>query len=234
MTSTYLDRTSFFMDCKDLTMDPYWQEIFEQCSMGKYPRGMSVIQNDTICIVSGNGKNKEMISMDGDYFEIFKTLLRMFREKLGMMSERDAKKQKQEISELKESLRKGYEGSWKQIKAKKIRNALLLDFVIDCKNKYNLSQQDTNNLFSMIKLGFIFKSITSDNIEYQDGIIQNIQGLEFFEGTSSDQSKFSFNYLNSKEDLHKIEKNLADVNKISTTVERYIKDYKLQVIDLSS
>ena len=153
-----------FLECKEWTLDPYWQEVFINCSMGKFPKGLRMSKDGSLILF--NGKTREIISLDGEPLDVFKTMIKIFKEKMGLISDRDIVKQKKEISILKEKLKEGYEGTWKQIKPKKTRNILLLNFVIDCKKEYNLTQKEAEKLMSLIRLGFIFKTISSDSIDY--------------------------------------------------------------------
>ena len=210
-----------FLECKEWTLDPYWQEIFIQCSMGKFPRGLRMVKDGSLVVFSG--KTREIVSLEGETLDIFKTMIKIFKEKLGLVSDRDIQKQKKEVLELKKKLKEGCGGTWKQIKPKQIRNVLLLNFVINCQKKYNLPQKITDQLASYIRLGFIFKTITSDDINYSDGIIHSINGLKFY------NQNFKLNIFNKSEE--KLEKSIES-NKINQVFERYIKDYKAQTIKL--
>ncbi len=211
-----------FLECKEWTLDPYWQEIFTQCSVGKFPKGLRMTKDGSLIVF--NGKTREIVSLDAEPFDVFQIMMKIFKEKLCLISDRDIKKQKKEVQKLKEELKEGYQGTWKQIKPKQIKNTLLLNFVIASQKKYNLSQKDAERLLSTIKLGFIFKTITSDDVDYSDGVINGINGLTFYENGT-----FELNILDSSEE--KLEKTIES-SKISTIVEKYIKEYKSQVIKL--
>jgi len=212
---------SIFLECAEWTLDPYWKDIFKQCSTGKFPKGLRMMKDGSLVVFYG--KTKDIIYLNDDPKTIFQIMIKIFKEKLGLMSDRDVKKQHDEITELKETLKEGFSGTWKQIKPKNTRNTLLLNFVIDCQKIHNLSQKTSERLISVIHAGFIFKSITSDDIDYSDGIIHNIKGLTF-----DDKGEFNLNIYNISEE--KSEKSSSDSNKMSLVLERYIKDYKSQVI----
>lgn len=211
-----------FAECKDWTLDPYWQEVFVQCALGKFPKGIRMGKDGSLVLYTG--KTREIISVDGDSLTIFKTMIAIFKEKLGMASERDVKKQREDLIELKQKIKEGYEGSWKQIRPKNIQNNLILNYVIRRREEHNLSQETAKRLYSMIKLGRIFKSITSDDINYCDGEIQSINGLTFSNGD------FSLDVLDSKESVS--EKTQIEQNRQSQYAERYLKDYKASTIVL--
>jgi len=210
-----------FLECKEWTLDPYWKEIFDQCSLGKFPKGIK-IKNNSIIV---NIKEKEVFSLEGKSLDVFKTMMNIFKNKLNLISDRDLSSQKKDVEELKESLKETYDGTWKQIRPKKIKDILLLNYVINCKYKYKLPPEKVNKLYSLIKLGLVFKTITSDDIDYSDGIIHNIEGINF-----DDDGQFSLEILNLEDE--KYDKFVTEINKPYQHVERYIKEYKLNCIEL--
>lgn len=210
-----------FLECKEWTLDPFWQDMFEQCANGKFPKGIKMSKDGSINIFTN--KSRETIAISSEPFDTFQTMMVIFKEKLGLVSDRDIKKQKKELILLKEKLKEGYSGTWKQIRPKKIRDNLLLDFVISCSHEYNLSKKDTEKLYSIINLGISFKSITSDMIDYSDGTVHGIDGLEFDE-----KGNFTFDIFDSEND--KLEKSVVEIDRVTQTVERYIKDYKSNTI----
>ena len=212
-----------FMECKELTLDPYWQDIFIQCSIGKFPKGIRMGKDGSINIF--NGKIKEVISLSGDIIDIFKIMMGIFKEKLGLISDRDIIDKKKEIKKLKKKIKEGYEGSWKQIKPKYIKNTLLLNFVLNNKKKYDLSLSTAKKLLSMIRLSLIFKKIVSDDIHYVDGVIKRIEGLKFNKGI------FTFTISNNESNVKDTDK--SSELKFNHVVERYIKDYKFQTIGVN-
>lgn len=209
-----------FLECNEWTLDPYWHEIFTQCSLGKFPKGMKIKNNSIIVSL----KDKEIFSLEGNSLDVFKTMMNIFKNKLNLISDRDIHSQKKDIEDLKETLRDTYDGTWKQIRPKKIKDILLLNYVIECKYKHNLTKEQANKLYSRIKLSFIFKTITSDDVEYSDGVIHNINGIDIYD------NNFLLDSDLIEED--KYDKNLLEINKPYQYVEKYIRDYKLNVIEL--
>ena len=70
---------------------------------------------------------------------------------------------------------------WKDIKKKNIKDILIENFVITLKQKYSLTNQQTQKLLNLIIIGFNFKIIGNTDIEY-DSInckILNIKGIDF-------------------------------------------------------
>ena len=55
-------------------------------------------------------------------------------------------------------------------------------YVIDMKNKYNLSIKQCQHLLSMLTLSLIFKTISARDIVFKDDKIEHIEGIEFSNG----------------------------------------------------
>jgi hypothetical protein len=70
---------------------------------------------------------------------------------------------------------------WVDIKKKNIKNSLIENYVIEMKQKYNLTENQMKKLLSDIHLGFQFKLLTNKDVEYdiENCKITNIQGFEF-------------------------------------------------------
>jgi hypothetical protein len=213
---------NIFSECKDYTLDPYWQDIFEQCYLGKFPRNFKYTKN---CVtLYENNKISEIVTVDeDDPPSFFKTVLSIFKKKLNLISDRDSNIQQIKLNIAKEQVK----SNWKQLRQKNVKNNLLLNYVVDMKNKYNLSTTDTERLISSIRLGFIFKTIVSDDIVYIDGKIRSIKGIDFVH--NGNRYEFTCNIFNYK---IKNEKQNNEVFNVTTVIEKYMKEYKASCIQL--
>ena len=213
-------------EARSFSLDPYWQDLLEQCSQGKFPRGVKPSRENSLAIFSGT-KSREIIALSSDPLETFKTMMDIFKNKLGLTSDRDQHRQRNELIELRTRLKLDTECTWKSIKNKRLRNKILLNFVLTCQTKYHLTASETTQLFSLLHLGLTFKSITSNDIDYRDGVIHSIAGLDF-----DADGAFSIDIFASSSD--KIDKSLIDANRITTLIERYVKEYKNQCVSLKN
>ena len=68
---------------------------------------------------------------------------------------------------------------WVNIRKKNIKNLLVERYVVDMKNKHSLTIKQAKYLLSVLFIAIVFKVITSDDIEYSDGKIQNINVIEY-------------------------------------------------------
>jgi hypothetical protein len=75
--------------------------------------------------------------------------------------------------EIKESRK-----NWTSIRKKNIKDLLIENYVIDMKNKYSLTVKQSKYLLSVIFIAMIFKVITVKDIKYENGKIDNIEGID--------------------------------------------------------
>ena len=69
--------------------------------------------------------------------------------------------------------------SWSSIRKKNVKELLVELFVTRMKNKYSLTLKKSRYLLSVIFMAMVFKVITSDDIDYSDGMINSIEGIKF-------------------------------------------------------
>lgn len=169
----------FFLECCQYTKDAFWEEIFEDLAYGKTPYGTYISKNFICC----SFKNREFTYKieRKDPKLIHEELYSLLSERLGLISHKDKVQQKIIFTELENSIKHSQE-DWTNIRKKNTKNLLYGKYVIEMKNKYSLSQIQTRYLLSIIILAVMFKTITTKDIEYHDGKIHNINGIEFKNG----------------------------------------------------
>lgn len=129
-------------------------------------------------IIKIDGKT-EVIDIPTDPIQVFQTMMRIFRESMGMMSSRDLVVQKDEMESARQQRQVDLDCDWKKIKPKSLKNQLLSDFVWRLRDKYGLTNAEVKKLFSVIHIGFQFHSLTGDGVNYSRGKIRSIEGLTF-------------------------------------------------------
>jgi len=206
-----------FLECKEWTLDPHWESILTNCANGIFPKGMKIGKD---CFIV----NKDTFPIVADSLENFKTLMNIFKNKLSLSPKKNTKP---EILDIYNKLQQEYDKEWRFIKIKKIKQDLLLKFVVECKQKYNLSLDKTKKLLALVNIALLIKTLDSDDISYSDGKIHSIKGLIF------ENNDFVFNeeydgYQLASERLV----SGAGLDKISQVLDRYIKDYKNQLIKI--
>ncbi len=177
-----------FDDCAQFTLDPYWLQVFEECSRGHFPRGSGIDSEGKVVYFRNRANNNRnyvsyrLIDKYGSQKhpdQIFKDLKQLFQEQLNFKSNLDRSEIRAEIDDICKDLQESYTGDWQKIKRKKIRDPIIRRYILDLKEEYNLDNKETAEVAQIIKLGFLFNWIANDQVVYQDQRIQDIKTLRF-------------------------------------------------------
>jgi len=166
-----------FLECCQYTNDIFWENVFEDLSYGKTPYG-TYITKDFFCC---NYKDKEFsykIEKNKEPEQLYNDIFNLLSKKLGLLSQRDKIKNKIDFYNIEEEIKEGRK-SWSSIRKKNIKDLLIEKYVIDMKNQHSLSVKQAKYLLSIIFIGMVFKVITVKDINYENGKISNIEGIEF-------------------------------------------------------
>jgi hypothetical protein len=168
-----------FLECSPHTTDTFWENVFEDLAYGKTPYG-TYISKDFLCC-SYRKKDFSYKIERKDAKQVYEEVYKLLNKKLGLSSPQEIVRHKKEFKELEDSMRFS-RSSWSSIRKKSIKELLVELFVTRMKNKYSLSLKQSRHLLSSIFMAMVFKVITSDDIEYEDGGIQAINGINFSKG----------------------------------------------------
>ena len=102
----------------------------------------------------------------------------IFRNRFGLMSENDKFKIRKNFDNMENEIKTCNE-SWNSIKKKNIKNTVVENYVIRMKKLYKLNTSQSKKLLSVIIIGLLLKTITTDDIIYVDNNIENIKGIDF-------------------------------------------------------
>ncbi len=161
-----------FLECCNLNEDFFWKSIFKELASGICPRGIYINKNFICC----NVKNKEFSYKieDKPILELYNNIYDLFS-KAGILSNEQKFQQKSKFL----MFDKNKYTNWGNIRKKNIKDNLLEMYVLEMKKKYCLSTLQAKKLLICIHIGIVFKSISSKNISYENGHINNIQGITF-------------------------------------------------------
>lgn len=171
-----------FDECTQFTLDPYWKQVFGECSRGRFPRGSGIDSEGKIVYFRNKvNTNRNYVSyrIKKKPEQTFKDLKRLFQEQLDFKSNIDRLEIRAELDDICKDLQESYTGTWQKIKRKKIRDPIIRRFILDLKDKYDLDNKETAEVAQIIKLGFLFNWIANDQVVYQDQHIQDIKTLRF-------------------------------------------------------
>ena len=165
-----------FLECFEFTTDSFWENVFEDLAYGKTPYGTYINKNFLCC----NYKNKEFSYKieKKDPEQLYNDVYNLLAKKLGLLSVTDKLNKKIDFNNIEEDL-KNTRKSWNNIRKKNIKDLLIENYVINMKNKYKLSVIQSRKLISTIFIGLIFKVFLVKDINYNNGVIESIDGITF-------------------------------------------------------
>ncbi len=180
-----------FKSCEAHTVDPYWRQVLGQCALNKFPKGVrytvtkmspkdnTPLEHSFSIKVTFKGKQKvEVVSLPSKPEEMLDALLSVFKNKLGMFSTLDLKMKNDEMEEILGNYSRNNDCTWKQLKPKAAKDEKLREYVIGVGDTYNLTPSQIKHLLAEISLGFQLKILTQEGVDYSDGKIQSIEGVD--------------------------------------------------------
>ncbi len=178
MSANELIYPIFLEVCKYADEDIFWKYVFEDLAYGRAPYGTYITKNFMCC----NYKGKEFsykIEITKEPEVLFDDIYNLLHTKFGLLSDKDKIKKRQIFDSVNDN--KDWNNNWNSIKKKNIKNIIIENFIIKQKTKNLLSIKQARKLLSLIIIGIIFKTITSDDIDYENGQINDIDGIKFEE-----------------------------------------------------
>ena len=168
-----------FLECIQYTCDTFWENVFEDLAYAKCPYGTYINKGFLCC----NYKDKEFSYKieKKDAKILYDDVYNLLAKKLGLLSIRDKLKKKLDFNNIEEEL-KSNRKNWTHIRKKNIKDLLIENYVIKMKNLHNLTNKQSQSLLSNIFIGMIFKVISVKDIIYEEGEIQEINGISFEKG----------------------------------------------------
>lgn len=171
-----------FLECAQYTLDAFWQQVFEDCARGKFPKGCSIDHSgETLYFKNKISKSVVIFKLNDSPEQIFKELKVLFQDQLNIKSNIDREEIRAELDQICKTLQESFTGNWQQIKRKKIKDPIIRRYILDLKERHKLSDRETAQVAQLIKLGFLFNWISNENVIYQDQQIVDIETLQFNE-----------------------------------------------------
>lgn len=168
-------------EASKFTTDDFWKGLFEELSVGKYPKCV-YISNNTLY---STNKRKQftylLIPDDKTPQEIAEELYTLLVNNTNLCSNLDNNNRKAQIQSEKISLKDITK--WSAIKKKNIKEQLIVNYVLKMRKVYQLTWTATRHLFNLIHSGFIYHTQLSTDVEFADGEIKSIDGIVYNEHT---------------------------------------------------
>lgn len=195
-----------FLECCTFVTDNYWRNLFEELSYGKCPYGTYINKNFFNCNFRGKNFSYKLDKKDPKIF--YEDVFNLLHNRLGLISENERLNKLKSSEELDDKNIK-----WNMIKRKNKKEIIIDNYIINSKKKYNLSYTQTSFLKSIILSGLIFKTILTKDINFKDGVIISISGIEFQEGKIQINDRIkNYDYIKEKNtDKKKQKRRLSDL-----------------------
>lgn len=170
-----------FLGARDYTSDFFWKKVFENLAYGDPPKGVYIKDSKLYSLT----KKKEFTYEFGEknseqvYNDVYEILSNVF----GLKSKSDQSRRREMFDQyISSNSTRRNEDVWSRLKRKTLRDNLLQDYVISCKNKYELSDEEVKKLYFYVSVGPTYKLFSSSDIHLIDGIIDKIDGINISEG----------------------------------------------------
>lgn len=168
-----------FINCVQYCENTFWTSIFEDLSYGKCPSGTFIHKNFFTC--SYKGKEFSYKIEDTDPQIIYENIYNLLTKKLKILSDEDRKNQLLDFIKIENEINDLKYDKWSSIKKKSTKDSLIENFIIQVKSDYDLSDKQIKKLQKQIQLGLLFKTISHKDIILQDGKIESIENINFFQ-----------------------------------------------------
>ena len=155
----------FFLDCCQYTDNVFCQNIFFNLAFGIPPLETYISQDFLCCSLNQKEFIYEIEKKDSKI--LYNEVHSLLKNHLGIFSYQD---EAGKINDIK---------NWNDIKTKKMKELLIELYVSKMRTKYSLSIKQARYLLSTILIAMVFKTITANDIDYNNGRINEIEGINF-------------------------------------------------------
>lgn len=218
-----------FMQCAELTNDPFWVNLFITAGYGKFPKKFTYKDGTLVY-----KKSSKMFSVDIPQVshEAIYVCMDFFRTHGGIVSDIDLENIRREQyaeAELESELIEDI--TWSKL-SKKVKDVLIDLYVETLTNRLLLTKEETKNLRYRINIGIILGYFNSSNILLEGKCISEIDGLLFdqkdriFTIDPNIKPKVSRSYSKSKK------KGTGEVNFEKDTIPNYKKTWVKYLEDM--
>jgi len=168
--------TQFFLECCQYTNDIFWENIFENLAYGKAPYGSYISKNFLCCGYKQKEFQYKIERKDSE--TVYKEVFSLLTNRLGIFSQQEKLKNKKDFTNLENDI-KNSRKNWNDIKKRNVKELLVELYVSRMRNKYSLSIKQAKYLLSTILIAMVFKVITVNDIDYSNGRVNKIDGINF-------------------------------------------------------
>ena len=159
-----------FIKLLDYVDDPYWKLILLDAAKGKFPKGFSF--NGSTLLYRLNNKS---ITIE-DNVNSINRFIEFIRMNTGIRSKMDLEREKD--YEREHQISPSNVDNWGKIKSKFNKRMIVIEFVTKTKKLYNLSEEEADQLTTLINMN-LEEDVIKKNIVMKDNNIVQIHGLHW-------------------------------------------------------
>ena len=155
---------------------PYWKQIFENCAVGVFPKGISY--KDGVVYAKKGKKKPTRFVLPIQPKEAADGFKKFLHKELGEISIDELTRKR---SNLDIALRQNVtpkDITWAQIRAPTVKTQLIAMYVSQMKDELELSEEESQNLKTVLNAGLASKQITADDIIMENNKIVNILNID--------------------------------------------------------
>lgn len=156
--------------------DPYWANIFNEGSFGKFPRGISFNNNRNI-LTFRRGLKVITLELSNDQSTAIEQCTEFIRVHSHIKSDIDIEIKKAQISECNSNKQRFNEITWASARRETVKRMLMLGYVNKTASSLNLSPTQRDQLVTTINSGIISGHFCSKTIHVVKSKIDEITGL---------------------------------------------------------
>ena len=157
----------------------FWKPIFENLAHGSAPLGCYINQTGFLtCTIKGK-EFTYYLSMDTPVDTMRDDIVKLFQERLNILSLSDRIKKVENFNRVKRYLKdKIVRSSWGDIRRKNIKDVMIEMYVINLYKKGDIDIRNAKYLLATNTIALIFKHLVSSDITYINGKISNIAKIK--------------------------------------------------------
>jgi hypothetical protein len=223
----------FLLECLQFAPDLFWETVFEDLAHGRAPTP-SYISKGFLCC-GQKGKEFSFKLERRDPKTNFDQIYTLLTEKIGLASQKERLKKEMSFQEAEKALRQSQQ-DWGSVRKKTVRDSLYEKYVLQCKDRYNLTISQCKYLLAVITISLMFKTITSKDITYNEDGIENINGIDFIPCSDENKENRCYDIVLERPlcKTRKIIEDDSDVEPSMEIVQESLKDYWKKYIETLS
>ena len=216
-----------FVECQQYTTDTEWKDILYSCACNKFPKGIKYDNVKNTIYIKYESYNKiqtNTVNVPSNNEELFKLMMHIFKDLLNIRSENDISASRMEMEVLRKKNEVDVNCEWKKLKPRSLKNHMLMLFSSSEVKKYDLEPKQAGILFKTIQLGFLFKKLNSNDVNYENGEISSIDGLKF------NNKSNTFELTHQPGSISRSTTTTSKSNNVERAIDKWVKDYKSDIL----